>query len=283
MTSETSARLQRGGSIALIAGWVTALLSGAGLIIGLTLVHSLSSDVRSSVSVSQAALAAISQTIEAVDEVTTNTSASLSSATASVESASSTVEGAASAIDGIASFLDEELPETLESVQMSLPAAIQAANAVDGTLRALSLFGVDYNPDEPFGESLSRVNAALASLPDVLRAQSDAMSQLVPSVDRLAGQTDRLAGSMTDLTTSLEGFAALGDDYRSTIDQAEMTIEATSASIDSSMVLIRLLVIGAALGGIAIGIALISIGRTMGELMLVLVEDQRQRAQTLAV
>lgn len=255
--------------MASVAGWITAFLSISGMIIGLALVNSLSTDVRSSVSVSQTALGAISRTIEAVDDVAGDTSTSLTSATASVASVSATIEGASSAIDGVASFLDEELPNTLGSVQASLPAAIQAANAVDGTLRALSLFGVDYNPDEPFGESLSRVSAALATLPSELRAQSEALRLLVPSAGQLAGQTDQLAVSMADLTTSLDGFASLTDDYRTTITQAESTIERTSASVDSSVILIRLLVIGAALSGLIVGAALISIGRTLNQMLLV--------------
>lgn len=283
MTSETAARVMRGGSTASVAGWITAFLSIAGMIVGLALVNSLSTDVRNSVSVSQTALGAIGRTIEAVDDVAGDTSASLASATASVESVSATVEGASSAIEGVASFLDEELPNTLESVQASLPAAIQTANAVDGTLRPLSLFGVDYNPDEPFGESLSRVNAALATLPDELRAQSEALRLLVPSAGQLAGQTDQLAGSMADLTTSLDGFASLTDDYRSTITQAESTIERTSASVDSSVILVRLLVIGAASIGLIVGVALISIGRTLNQLLLVGVGEIDERLPTIVV
>jgi ABC-type transporter Mla subunit MlaD len=248
------------------AGLATVLLSVFGLVLGLFLVESLSSDFRSSVSVSQSAIDAISETIEAVDDVADGTSQSLSSASTSVSGVSSTVDATASAIEGVADFLDQELPETLESVRTAMPAAIQAANAVDGTLRALSLFGVDYDPEEPFGESLSRIETALAALPDQLRTQSATLRLLIPSAAGLAEEADNLSVSIKGLTDSLDGFTNLTGSYRVTLGEARATIERTSESVDDRIWLIRIVIIVAGATGVAVGIALISMGRTLDSL-----------------
>jgi ABC-type transporter Mla subunit MlaD len=248
------------------AGLATVLLSVFGLVLGLFLVESLSSDFRSSVSVSQSAIDAISETIEAVDDVADGTSQSLSSASTSVSGVSSTVDATASAIEGVADFLDQELPETLESVSTAMPAAIQAANAVDGTLRALSLFGVDYDPEEPFGESLSRIETALAALPDQLRTQSATLRLLIPSAAGLAEEADNLSVSIKGLTDSLDGFTNLTGSYRVTLGEARATIERTSESVDDRIWLIRIVIIVAGATGVAVGIALISMGRTLDSL-----------------
>lgn len=242
---------------------LVVVASLAGLAVGLLLTKSLGDDVRSTVSVTRSALEAINQTIEAVDTVADETAASLDSASASVDSASVTVEGAVDAIEQFTDFLDEELPATIESIQTSMPAAIQTANAIDGTLRALSLFGVDYDPDEPFGESLSRVNTALASLPSELRAQSEALRQLTPSAEELVAETGDLSESMGELTESLAGFTILTDSYEATLLEAQVAIERTDDSVESSLWMIRALIIGMAVAGVAIGMSLVVIGRSL--------------------
>lgn len=249
-----------------ITGMLVVILSVAGLAVGLLLSRSLGDDLRSTVSVSQSALVAIDQTIEAVDDVIADSAASLDAASGSVESASVTAGGAAEAIEELATFLDEELPATIDSIQSSMPAAIQTANAIDGTLRTLSFFGVDYDPDQPFGESLAEVNTALSALPSELRAQSQSLGRIAPSAEELAGDTDDLAGSMGELTESLDGFSALTESYEATLAEAEVAIDRTDASVESSLWLIRALVVGMAIAGVAVGVSLLAIARSLGEL-----------------
>lgn len=244
-------------------GLAVIFMSITGLIVGLLLTRSLGDDLGSTVSVSRSALEAINETIEVVDVVARDTAASLESAAGSVDSASTTVEGAISSIEQMADFLDEELPSTIESIQATMPAAIQTANAIDSTLSTLALFGVDYDPDEPFGESLARVSVALVSLPFELRAQSESLRSLLPSAEQLATDTGELSDSMGELTRSLEGFTTLTERYETTLVEADLVIDRTDASVDRSLWLIRGLVLIVAVAGVGVGIALISMARSL--------------------
>ena len=243
-----------------------ALLSVVGVVIALVMTQTLSRDVRSSISVSNAALDVIGETIETFDGVAAGTATSLDSTSDSVVSASATLDGAVSTLEDVADFLEGELPETLESVQTSMPAAIQAANAVDGTLRALSLVGVDYDPDEPFGESLSRVNAALSTLPDEIRAQSESLRLLIPSAEQLAGDTEGLASSLQQVEESLAEFTSLTATYQATIDEAEATIATTSETIDLNIWMIRALILATGVLGVLVGIVLWSLAQRLDTL-----------------
>lgn len=243
-----------------------ALLSVLGVAIALVMTETLSRDIRSSISVSRSALEAIGQTIDAVDGVATGTSSSLDATAASVASASTTLDGAVTALEGVADFLDEELPQTLESIQTSMPAAIQAASAVDATLRALSFVGVDYDPAQPFGESLSDVNTALSTLPGEIRVQSEALRVLIPSADRLASDTDDLAASLDDVREALAGFTSLTATYQTTLEGAETTISATSESIDASIWMIRALIVTAGALGVLVGLVLWSLAQRLDTL-----------------
>lgn len=242
------------------------ILSVVGVVIALVMTQTLSHDLRSSVSVSHSALNAIGETIDAVDEVAAGTAASLDSTSNSVSSASATLDGAVSTLEGVADFLEGELPDTLESIQTSMPAAIQTANAVDGTLRALSFVGIDYNPEEPFGESLSRVNTALSTLPNEIRAQSESLRSLIPSAEQLAGDTEGLAESLQEVEEGLAGFTSLTTTYQATIDEAETTIITTSESIDLSLWMIRALILTAGVLGVLVGLVLWSLAQRLDTL-----------------
>jgi len=249
-----------GSAMAKYSAITLVVLSLAGLVAGLILVQGLSSYTRASVSVSQSALEAISQTIEAFDEMAADTSASIGAASRSVDEASTTVGTAISGLDDLATLLEEDIPATVETIRTSMPAAIQAANAIDGTLRALSFFGVDYRPEEPFDESLSRINAALASLPDDLRTQSESIRELIPSGETLVGEIDQLSAQLDGLGESLARFTALAVNYESTITEAETTIEEANDSIGWRIWLLRALVILAAIVGMSVGAALFVLG-----------------------
>ncbi|MFZ0015423.1 MAG: hypothetical protein WAL25_15065 [Acidimicrobiia bacterium] len=285
--TDRSVALGRSGSGIPIRVVATAIviLSLVGSAVGLVIVQTLSTDARSSVSVSKSALDAISKTIDAVDEVASSTSASLDATAGSVGSASATLEGAVSTIDGVADFLESDLPDTVESIQMSMPAAIQTANAVDGTLRALSLFGVDYDPEESFGESLSRVNEALVALPNDIRIQSEALRLLTPSARELAASTTDLSSSLDDLQEGLRGFTSLTDTYEITIAEAETTVDATGESLDTSIWLVRALVIGAGIVGVLIGTLFWSVGRRVDDLtgLVQLIYDAHRLPATTGV
>lgn len=261
MDRETFSETRLAGStLARFSGITLVVLSFGGMVAGLVLVQGLGNYTRASISVSQSALGAISETIEAVDEVAADTSASIAAASRSVDEASTTVDTAVDGLDELATLLDEDIPQTVESIRTSMPAAIQAANAIDGTLRALSFFGVDYRPEEPFDESLSRINTALASIPDDLRTQSESIRELMPSGQALVGEIGQLSTELDGLGESLGQFTSLAATYEGTIVEAETTIEHAGGSIGWRIWLLRVLLVLGAIVGMGVGAALVMLG-----------------------
>ena len=264
--TESSPRRVRAGLTA--AGVITIVASLVGLVVGLVLVGALADDLRATVSLSRSAIGAIGDTIEVLDDAAGRIDDSLDAAAGSVSSASATADATAEALQEVATFLETELPDQLESIRQSMPAAIQAAGAIDGTLRALSLFGVDYSPDEPFDDSLRRVETALSGLPDDLRVQSESLRRLAPAADELSTEADRLALALTGLREDLGSLDGLTDSYLVTVEQAETTIADTEASLAGTAWLLRALLIAAAVAGLAVGSALVVIGRTLAPVVV---------------
>jgi len=258
-----------------VAGVATIVASLAGLVLGLVVVGSMAGDLKATMSLSRSTVGAVGDTIDVLDDAAGRIDESLDAAVGAISGASATALTAATGLEDVAGFLEDQLPEQLESIRQSMPAAIQAAGAIDGTLRALSLFGVDYSPDEPFDDSLRRVEAALTGLPDDLRSQSETLRALVPAAGELSAESDRLARALEALQGDLGNLQDLTDSYQITVSQAEATIEDTETSLDETTWLVRAMVIAAAIAGLAVGSALIVIGRVLAPAVVVDEPDLR--------
>lgn len=254
------------------AGYILIVLGVAGVVIGLMLIESLTADFRASIDVSRSALSSVGETVEVVEDVALATADSIESISQSATSAAFTTEAARDGLANVADFLDDRLPEDIEAIHRALPGAIGAADAVDTTLGALSLFGVDYSPTEPFGDSLRRVEDTLATLPEEIRAQSSSIQTLVPLADLLAEDVGELAVSLTELGMRLEDVRDLAGSYNRTIAEAEAALEGTDRSLDQTVLLLRIVVALSSIGAVTIGLALISIHRGLNRIAIGLSE-----------
>lgn len=142
------------------------------------------------------------------------------------------------------------------------------AGAIDGTLRALSFVGVDYDPDTPFDDSLRTVESALAELPQDLRDQAQSLRDLVPVAAGLAGEADRRSLALIRLGEDLEGIQEITDAYTDTLTEASATIESTEATLDRNIWLLRITLIALAVGGAAVGFGLVAVGAFIDDLVV---------------
>ncbi len=187
-----------------------------GLILGMLLVGSLTRDFRASLDVSRSAIGTIGETVEMIAQVNEAASGTLGSASTAAESAADSTRDAVVGLEDLAVFMEEDLPADLAAIRSALPGAIDAADAVDTTLGALSLTGVDYAPDEPFGESLRRIEQALDQLPEEVRTQGTSFGLLVPSARSMADDVEELDAGLEELNSALlevDGLADHGHDF----------------------------------------------------------------------
>ncbi len=268
-------RWRRGPAPGVIAvGYSLVALGVVGLVLGLMLIESLTADIRASVKVSRSAVASVGETVEVVEDVAIATADSIRSVSRAASSTAATTDAAREGLANVARFLDQGLPADIEAIQGALPGAIAAADAIDTALGALSLFGVDYAPEEAFGESLRRVEDTLQTLPDDIRRQGSSVQALVPLADTLAGDVSELARSLDGLEASLIDVQLLAVSYKSTVEEAEAAVNGTDRSLHQTVLLLRVVLALAAVGSVATGLALVSIHRalsiqTVGEVAVV--------------
>jgi hypothetical protein len=244
-----------------VAGWVGLAASVAALILGWMIVESIVVRLQGPVQLSVATIDAIEETLDLVDSVTGELETGLGTAGDSLAAASAAAADSSGNLEDLADFLDGDLVANIEAIQGSMPAAIQAAGAIDDTLRALSLLGVDYDPEQPFDESLRAIDAALQDLPTQLTVQAGAVRALVPTTERFAGDAAALASSISALVDDMERSGEILNGYRETVEEARSLVDETGATFTTSVWLFRAFILAAAIAGAALSIGLIAVGR----------------------
>jgi uncharacterized protein YoxC len=244
-----------------VTGYIATVTSISALVLGLLVVQVGASDLRATLEVSGEAMEAIVDTVDVIEDVTSEIRDSIDAAADGVNGVSATATIGAESIEEVAVFLEEDLPADLEAIRRAMPAAVQAAGAIDGTLRALRFVGVSYSPEEPFDDSLRSVEAALADMPDDLRSQSESLRNLVPAATRLAGEADRLALALTRLGDDLATLEGITQTYDQTLTEASATIDLTGSKLDRNLWLLRIALAAMAIAGVALGVGLIAMSR----------------------
>lgn len=253
-----SARL---GRLLRYSGLTALTMSAIALVLGLYMVGSVTRDLEASIAVSASAVDAMVETVDLLDETTGEIRDGIDAAASGVSELSSAAVTGAQGLTDVSDFLANDLPNDLDAISQSMPAAIQAAAAIDGTLRALSFVGVNYDPDEPFDSSLRRVDDALRDLPGDLRRQSASIGELVPAVVGLAGESDRLGTSMSRIADDLGEFGEITAGYKATLSEAQRAIDATTTSFAVNLWLLRALVVAFTVVGLAVGVGMMGLGR----------------------
>jgi methyl-accepting chemotaxis protein len=245
------------------AGVLVIVLGAIGLGVGLLVVESLTSDLRASLVVSRSAVETIADTVDIAAELAEGTTDAMRSASQAAWRAGGATRDAATGIYGVSSFLQNDLPEDIEAIRRAMPGAIGAADAVDSTLGALAFIGLDYSPEEPFGESLRRIQTALDELPDEMRAQSEALELLAPAAEEVAGDVEGLAADLDELSSTLVEVDGLAESYSTTVMQAREAVAETELSLDRTVLFLRVTLVLAAVGAAVVGYALITIDRAL--------------------
>jgi hypothetical protein len=225
--------------IAGVVGGITAIA------IGLWLLQDLDSLLGRSLVLTSESLITVDSSLA----VATNSVTVVGDGLASAERTSrglehSLVDGAA-LLRETADLTRDDVAESLESFERSMPALIQVSGTVDRTLRAVDDLpvGPAYDPQEPFDETLRALQDDLDGLPDDLRDQADAIDEAGDNLDRVGRQSAEIADSITEIRASLTETGRVLGEYRSTAAQARDLLEQTRSDLNRRLWVLRVLVV----------------------------------------
>lgn len=225
-----SLRVHRLIAIAAIVMGLAAALGGP------VVVGRMGAAAEDSLVVTSDALVAVAETVEVAASSIGTVRGSLSSVAAAADDLSLTVDASTRVLTEVAALTATEIPESLEAFQDSLPALISVGGAIDGTLRTLSFFGVEYNPERPFDEALAALGTSLEGVPERLREQSTNLETATLGIEGVVDNTEDIAESIAALDADIQITEQLLSEYRITTGQAARLVSEARGDVRVAVV-----------------------------------------------
>ena len=225
-TTPANAERQRLGRILYIAGLAGAVGALVAGLAGWLLAGRATQTVTDTLEPISGIVVNVSETVDASLVMLENTTAAIESIASATRSTAGTLDSVSQVIADTSQLVGGGVADSLESAVEALPALVDTGRVVDRTMRALSLVGVDYDPEIPLDESLGQLEESLRPLPDQLRDQVELLGEVQTDIQQIV--TDAGALSATLLQTRFDLMEA-----ETVLESASENAIAAAASVDS--------------------------------------------------
>jgi methyl-accepting chemotaxis protein len=215
------ARLGRVYTGIAVFGLIAAVTMG---IVGVVVVQAVTNSMERSLAVTAAAVSAADDTVGLAADTVDIVSASFDTLVPSAALAASSFADAAGVIGDTSAVVTGEVPDALDAVLDAMPAIERVAGIVDTTLRALSFVGVDYEPAVPFDDAVAEIGAAIAPLPDQLRAQGEPLARLAADFEEFGTASADISDDLAALQDQLDEASRLLTEYASAAEDASAVV-----------------------------------------------------------
>ena len=199
------------GLIIIIVGLGGIFLSVTGMTAAPRLIDTIGDSLEANLVLVSESLETVQETLLLAQSTVTEVTGSLNTVEASAVHLGQTLNQTRPLLDQVATIASEDVPQSLDAIQATLPDLVQVAAAIDDTLTILNNFkidqqilgipikydlGIDYTPDIPFDQSVSSIGRSFEMLPDQLR---DLDAYVVVANDNLALISDDVLAISQDL------------------------------------------------------------------------------------
>ncbi len=180
--------------------------------------------------VSNDAVAAATATIDVVDNTLDIIDGLIESSRELVDQGEQALQDVATVTASAIVLMREDLPAQIDSMLVAMDGLIETARVVDNVLSALSLVGVDYDPEVPLDEGLKQVESSLAEIPLILEEEADQLFVLASSVVDLSVTVGDFDSTLTRLEVEVGRSRDAVEAYRDAAEAADDVI--AEAAID---------------------------------------------------
>lgn len=248
------------GRALVCGGALGVVLSLAAVVVGLRLLSGLDGALRDSIALTAEALDVVDRSLQATEGAVGSLTDALGSTEEAARQVATGVGDAVGVLDATADLTEGEIAASLQEVEDALPALIEVAEVIDTTLSALSNVGVDYDPDEPFDDSLRAIQRELDGLPEALRTQAELVREASSSLGGVRRATVTIADDLGRLELALRDTRDLMADYSSTAAGARAVVDRRAGDLDGDLRLARALVVALGLAMTVTSLAPLGVG-----------------------
>lgn len=154
----------------------------------------------------------------------------------------------------------EDVARSLESTVDAMPGIIRTGLVIDRALSALSLVGVDYDPEVPLDTALESIRDSLRPLPDEIREQSRLLDQAAADLARIAESSASLAARLLEIRIDLLEAEDIVNEAARSVDEMSTRFNELADDFDSYRTWMPWLIVAAAVALGAVGTAILLLG-----------------------
>lgn len=243
-----------------VAGVVASLVVG---IAGWFLAGRATTTVTRSIGPLAAIVGDLADSVDAIQTLTDRTTEAIESIETATRSSVRTIDSVSTLIEDTSDLAGGEVADSLEAAVETLPGLISTSRVIDNTMRALSFVGVDYDPEVPLDQSLTDLETSLAPLPDQIRDQVGAVSQISADLDRIAEDGRELSGVLLEARLDMLDTERVLRSANASAQAAIASVSEIESEIDTYDTLAHIVVVAVALALLAGAMAPLLVGRDL--------------------
>lgn len=219
------------GLIIIIIGLGGIALSVIGMTAAPRLIDTIGDNLEANLVLVSESLDTVQETLLLAQSTITEVTGGLDTVEESAVHLGQTLNQTRPLLDQVSTIASDEVPQSLDAIQATLPDLVQVAAAVDDTLTILNRFkideqifgipiqydlGIDYDPAVPFDESISQIGRSFETLPGQLRdlddyvvVANDNLALISEDVLAISQDLDGVNGRIAELDPLLEEYLRL--------------------------------------------------------------------------
>ncbi|NKQ35981.1 MAG: hypothetical protein HF973_10260 [Chloroflexi bacterium] len=151
-------------------------------------------------------------------------------------------------IEQSSTIVTQEIPDSIEAMQETLPAIEQAAGTIDKTLSTLSSFkieqeilgipigfdlGIEYDPSTPFDQAIADVGDSLEGMPETLRGLETHLDTTAENLDLMSQDMDQLSANLGGINEELAKLDPIMVEYIRIVNEANSDLQDIQAELAS--------------------------------------------------
>jgi hypothetical protein len=208
-------------------------------------------------------LDAVSMTLEQTKATIVEANNALDTAAEATVNLSKTMNDMQPLMESTTKVVAQDVPANIEAIQATIPNIVQVAGVIDNVLTKLSDFGIsqtipipfnpielnfdlgiDYEPDEPFDETISALGDSLEGMPEELRSLQGDLETLSADLVLLSGNIDTAAGDIEAMNEQIALFIPIMDEYLRIVGQIDDSLVQVKEQLSAQLDLVSTVLVG---------------------------------------
>ena len=243
------------GVVMLLIGVIGVAISIFGMIIGQRLVDEMAAGLDANLALTLESLDTVYDSLLLTRDMVTEINEGLGTVETAADNVALALNNTGPLLRQISSVTGNEVPESLEAVQESIPALLEVATTIDETLYVLSDFqidqsilgiplrwnlGVDYDPEVPFATSVEELGNSLDGLPSQLREMQIYIDVSEENVETIGTDVMVIADDLSAINENVAELDPLLEEYLATVTAFSDSLRQSRAQLAEQVRMVKI-------------------------------------------